>query len=85
MNVVLPVHTAAMSCSVSVVRLSPVFLLELSPVFLLDRDQSAAAASSPAPDPTMSVLSALPSSKIFFLLCALEVDLMENKPGIWQV
>ena len=79
MNVVLPVHTAAMSCSVSVVR------LELSPVFLLDRDQSAAAASSPAPDPTMSVLSALPSSKIFFLLCALEVDLMENKPGIWQV
>ena len=79
MNVVLPVHTAAMSCSVSVVR------LELSPVFLLDRDQSAAAASSPAPDPTMSVLSALPSSKIFFLLCALEVDLMENKPGIWKV
>ena len=79
MNVVLPVDTAAMSCSVSVVR------LELSPVFLLERDQSAAAASSPAPDPTMSVLSALPSSKIFFLLCALEVDLMENKPGIWKV
>ena len=72
MNVVLPVHTAAMSCSVSVVR------LQLSPVFLLglDRDQSAAAASSPAPDPTMSILSVLPSS---------EVDLMENKPGIWQV
>ena len=59
MNVVLPVHTAAMSCSVSVVR------LELSPVFLLERDQSAAAASSPAPDPTMSILSVLPSSEIF--------------------
>ena len=50
-----------MSCSVSEVR------LELSPVFLLglDRDQSAAAASSPAPDPTMSILSVLPSSEIF--------------------
>ena len=61
MNVVLPVHTAAMSCSVSEVR------LELSPVFLLglERDQSAAAASSPAPEPTMSILSVLPSSEIF--------------------
>ena len=61
MNVVLPVHTAAMSCSVSVVR------LQLSPVFLLglDRDQSAAAASSPAKDPTILILSVLPSSEIF--------------------
>ena len=50
-----------MSWSVSEVR------LELSPVFLLglDRDQSAAAASSPAKDPTILILSVLPSSEIF--------------------